>query len=272
MDRILQPIGLLRAARFNLSVAAKFGAIVGLSTATVMALAVCVIGARIRAEDVAQSQANAQAAATRISRSVQTVFENAVDVVSNTNDALVSLQDEGIRDPAAYDATMKRLIESGGDRYGAWLIWDGSDAPFDIGSQKSRFDKQGRFATYWHQNGMEMLRDAVPAEITDSDLFQIPRTKDQAYLLEPHFIFATDGDPTLVTSFAKPLEHDGKVVGVLAIDLKLEALRDALSSILLPEGASINVVSDSGIIAMSSTSGLVGEKARKRRGITDPAF
>ena len=70
------------------------------------------------------------------------------------------------------------------------------------------------------------------------------------------------GDPTLVTSFAKPLEHDGQVVGVIALDIKLDAITEALGAIKLPAGASITVVSEAGTIAMSTTKASAGTNLR----------
>ena len=120
----------------------------------------------------------------------------------------------------------------------------------------------GALSIYWHQNGMEMLHEAIPREVLASDLLTVPRGEHRPFLLEPHAIDAVAGDPTLVTSFAKPLEHDGQVVGVIALDIKLDAITEALGAIKLPAGASITVVSEAGTIAMSTTKASAGTNLR----------
>jgi methyl-accepting chemotaxis protein len=225
-----------------------------------MAASIAAITARIQAQDAIRSEEIARATAARLCTAVRGVFEGAFDVVNATHDSLLALKDDGITDPRVYDTNLKRMIESGTDRFGAWLVWDGADAPQDTSPDaRARRDSANRFATYWHQNGIEMLRDVVPADIYDSDLYRVPRAQDQAYLLEPHAIDAVAGDTTLVTSFSKPLEHDGRIVGVLAVDVKLAAITEALAAITLPEGATITVVSDGGIVAMSTIPGRTGK-------------
>ena len=245
----------------RLSVGVKFGLIIAGCTALVMMASFSLVSRRLKMEDAIQSEAMARATALQICEAVQGVFESAFTIVDTTHDTLIALKDDGIAVPNVYDTIVKRMVTAGGNRFGAWLVWDGADQPIDThGDSAAHIDAKGRLAIYWHQNGMDMVRDGVPPEILDSDLFRIPYGSDKTYLLEPHSIDAVNGDPTLVTSFSKPLEHDGKVVGVLAVDVKLDALTDALSALVLPDGASITVVSDGGVVAMSTRQGMSGHR------------
>jgi methyl-accepting chemotaxis protein len=258
-------MGMMKAVRLGqVSVGAKFAVVIAVSAIVITALSASFIVHRMWTADVARSQEVARSSASRISAAVQGVFESAFDVVVTTNDSLIALKDAGIVDPTVYDTMLNRMIQAGTDRYGAWLIWEGSDAPFTTGvASQTSHDPSRRLSVYWHQNGMEMLRDAIPTEIVDSDLFHVPRDLDKAFLLEPHAINAINGDPTLVTSFSRPLEHDGKVVGALAVDLKLDAITDALSSIDLPRGASMTIVSYEGMVAASSTRAWIGKRLKE---------
>lgn len=231
-----------------LSVGAKFALIIVLCTALVVTASVAAITYRLQAQDAVRSEELARSTARRLSTAVQNVFERAFEIVDFSHDDLIALKDDGVTDPHVYDTILKRMIQSDPDRYGAWLIWDAQDAPIRPAATTAQTD----FSVYWHQNGMEMLRDALPREIVASDLYRVPRQRGQAYLLEPHAIDARNGDPTLVTSFSRPINHDGHIVGALALDVKLDAITNALGGIPLPEGAAITVISDGGIIAMSS--------------------
>lgn len=237
------------------SVGAKFGGIVALCALVVIALSFTIVSLRLRVQDDIQSEALARETAKHLSKAVQNVFESAVAIVDLTQGSLIALKDDAIRDPQVYDTTLKRMIYSSSEHYGGWLAWDAADQPLDPTSAAARLDPKGGFATYWHQNGMEMIGDKLPAEILASDLYQVPYKTGRSYLLEPHAIDAVAGDPTLVTSFARPLEHDGKIVGVVALDLKLDAIADAIAAIDLPASASISVVTDGGVVVMTTGNG-----------------
>ena len=247
------------AARARVSVGAKFAVLITISTAIVVALSFALVMQRFGAEDARHAKEAARETAGRLNAAVNSVFENAFAVVGATNDNLVALKDEGITDTKVYGALLKQMVQAQPYRFGGWLVWDADDAPRDATALRAG---DGALSIYWHQNGMEMLREAIPREVLASDLLTVPRGEHRPFLLEPHAIDAVAGDPTLVTSFAKPLEHDGKVVGVIALDIKLDAIAEALGAIKLPAGASITVVSEAGTIAMSTTKASAGTNIR----------
>lgn len=244
----------------KISVGAKFAALITVFTAAVMAIGVAVVMQHFKAQDEAQSKGAAHATAARIGAAVQSVFESAFDIVGSTHDEVIAMREAQVVDPKVYDTLLVRMIQSAPDRFGAWLVWDPGHGP--TGSSP---DPSSRLSVYWHQNGMDLLRDRVPAEILASDLFVVPTREGKAFLLEPHAIGAENGDPTLVTSFAQPLEENGKVVGAIAIDIKLDAIADALGAIELPAGAAVTVVSDGGVVAMSTDKDLAGKPLRGAR-------
>ena len=238
--------------RRAVSLGTKFALMVVLSTTIVIAVSSLVLFNRFRMQAEARSRDVASASEAHIVAAVRLVFESAFQTVDATRDSLVALKDEGIVDPHVYDTILKHMIDP--DRYGAWLVWDHADAPR---IDDARSTAAAPLAVYWHQNGMEMLRDVVPAEILASDLYKVPRD-GKAYLLEPHSIDAINGDATLVTSFSQPLEHNGGTVGAIAVDIKLDAMSGAIGAITLPVGTTIAIVSDGGTVAVSSLPGAAG--------------
>ena len=256
----------------KVSVGGKFAALTTVWTAGVIAVAIFVVMLHFNAQDETRSKRAAQVAAASIGTAVQTVFENAFTSVGATDESLVALREAGVTDPIVYDTLLQRMIQSAPDQFGAWLVWDHDDAPLEPTAARSN---TGRMSVYWHQNGMAMLRDVVPADIVASPLFEVPYTEGKPYLLEPHAIDAAEGDPTLVTSFATPIQRNGRIVGALAVDIKLDAIADALGAIELPGGAAVTVVSDGGIVAMSTDKGMTGQPLSRAsgdwRGLLDAA-
>ena len=232
--------------RLRLSVGMKFGLAAALCTALVIAASGTVAYNRLRSANQDQIRQYASATSANINSSVRRVFEETFAVLGVAHDSLLSFKEAGIADPLVYEAVLKRVINP--DRFGAWVVWDAADAP------PSHRESTGQFSLYCHQNGMDLLCEPVPAAIRGSTLFQVPWKQGQSYLLEPHEIDAEHGDSTLVTSFSQPLDHDGKVVGVLNVDVKLEAIINALTDITLPRGASMTVVSDDGVVLVSTGS------------------
>jgi hypothetical protein len=135
-----------------------------IGAALVLVGSIAAIKYEVNVQDRVRSEEIARSTAARLSGAVQSVFADAFASVKTAREGMMALQDNGLTDPRAYDTMLKELIASSGQAYGAWLVWDEPDAPLDE-TGSSRRDTQGRFATYWHQNGMEMLRDSMPAEI-----------------------------------------------------------------------------------------------------------
>ncbi|WP_158810986.1 methyl-accepting chemotaxis protein [Beijerinckia sp. L45] len=246
----MMPAG-TRPRSYRLTVAIKLALIIAGVTACVMTVSIILVGQRLRDDADADAALAAQQSSTAIASAVQDVFEHAFEIVKTTNDSMTALKEEKIEDRRVYDALLKNVILAGNDVYGAWFAW--TPGSFPAAGDKS---DPNSLTTYWHQNGMEIFHDQVSPDMLAADLYRVPSSSGKAYLLEPHEIDAADGgDPVLVTSFSRPLGNDGAIVGAIGIDVKLDAIRDALSSLVVPAGATFSVVSDRGVVAMSTHPG-----------------
>lgn len=227
-------------------VGVTFGAIITLASAVILGVALVTIVRTVEVQDAAQAEQTARSTANTIVGAVQKLFETTFAVADFTAGGLDALHATKPADGNGYDALVRNMVTDG--RYGAWLAWEGGLA----GTESGAIPRGADVSSYFHQNGMELLRERVPDEILRSDLFRVPRLQGKAILLEPHAIEAENGDPTLVTSFAKPLEIDGRVVGVLAVDVKLDAIADAVAELEGAKGATLAIVSDDGRIAVAN--------------------
>lgn len=249
--RLIAPWKWLRS--YRLSVGIKLALCISALTALVMTASIIMVGQRLRDDADADAAVAAQKSSTAIAVAVEGVFEQAFAIVKTTNDSLMALKDNKIEDRRVYDALLKNVILAGNDIYGSWFVWTPGSTPAAAGHVG---EGAALSTTYWHQNGMEIFHDQVSPEMQESDLYRVPARSGKAYLLEPHEIDAADGgDPVLVTSFSRPLGNDGTTVGAIGIDVKLDAIRDALASITVPAGTVFSVVSDRGAIAMSTHPG-----------------
>ena len=232
------------------SIGLKLSVLIALVTTVVLGACLYVIDLRLDARAAVEDRAAARHISERIAGAVQTIFADAFDITDTTQANMAALLEAKIVDPTVYDTLLRRMIDAGPDHFGAWFAWN------DDVLKGAHPAGTPRFATYWHQNGIEMLHDVVPGGIIDSDLYTVPLKTGKAYLFEPHEIDSVSGDPTLVTSFSTPIMSDGQVVGVIGLDLKLAGITDALSAIELPPGAAMTVVSTDGTIAMTTSARL----------------
>ena len=240
--------------RWRSAIAVKFGLTVFVVTILIVVAAISVVTRSIHAQDATQAEWNARATTERLAGSVHSIFDDLFVALTDTLDNLVGMNAAGINEPIVYETLIRRMV-SGGARYGGWLAWDGATAPGGGAAHNDR----GRFAMYVHQGGMKMLREDIPASIYESDLYRVPRSEQSAFLLEPHRIDAQNGNAPLVTSFAKPLVVAERTVGVIAVDMKLDAFTEAVTSLAIPQGAALAVVSDGGTVAAASDKTWIGK-------------
>lgn len=143
---------------------------------------------------------------------------------------------------------------------------DGKDELFagqhDLGSNDI-----GRFALYWTQstpgqlelepiNEVELKDDSPDANGTASNAwFTCSRNTGKPCLMDPYFD-EVEGRQVLMTSIAFPLELNGKIIGVMGIDISLQRLQEfsqKASSELFQGQADVSIISSAGLLAGHSS-------------------
>ena len=154
---------------------------------------------------------------------------------------------------------------------------DGKDELFTDQENLSSNDK-GRFALYWSQDASGELSAETMSEAMLSDStpgisgapynawYTCPLQSKEACLLDP-YTDDIDGVNTLMTSIAFPLEQDGKIIGVLGVDISLASLQELSSSAskgLFDGAGHVSIISPAGLLAgHSRDSSLLGGKLEK---------
>nr|WP_043311275.1 methyl-accepting chemotaxis protein [Pseudomonas sp. ML96] len=150
---------------------------------------------------------------------------------------------------------------------------DGKDELFAGQGELGSNDK-GRFSLYWSQAvpgqleaeamNEEQLNDttAGPSGAPYNAWYTCPRNSRTACVLDPYFD-DINGKQVLMTSIAFPLEQNGKVIGVMGVDISLESLQQLsskASSELYDGQASVSIISAAGLLAgHSRDAGLLGK-------------
>jgi methyl-accepting chemotaxis protein len=162
---------------------------------------------------------------------------------------------------------VRSALEANPNLLGLYVVFeanalDGKDELFTEQTELGSNDK-GRFSLYWSQAvpgtleaesmNEEQLADttAGPSGTPYNAWYTCPRDTRRTCVLDPYFD-DVNGQQILMTSIAFPLEQDGKVIGVMGVDISLSSLQEIsqkASSELYEGQAQVSIVSPAGLLA-----------------------
>jgi methyl-accepting chemotaxis protein len=165
--------------------------------------------------------------------------------------------------------SLKTAFERNTKVLGIWLSFepdalDGKDREF-INDAARVSNEKGRFSSYWSRAGGEGLNTVmVEEDLTKTTLnlsgtpyniwYTCPRDTRHTCLLDP-YADEVAGKSMLMTTISLPLLVDGKVIGVVGIDIALNALQaaaDASQQELFDGAGHLQTLSGSGLLASYS--------------------
>ena len=177
---------------------------------------------------------------------------------------------------------VRTALEGNPDLLGLYVVFeanalDGKDELF-TGQEALGSNEQGRFSLYWSQAKVGELEAATlkEEELADTTAgasgtpynawYTCPRDSKAACVLAPYFD-DVGGKQVLMTSIAFPLLLDGKVIGVMGVDISLDSLQQLSLQAhkTLYDGAGhVSIISPAGLLAgHSNDSKLLGEPLHK---------
>ncbi|WP_212626716.1 methyl-accepting chemotaxis protein [Pseudomonas sp. PP3] len=165
--------------------------------------------------------------------------------------------------------TLKTAFERNSKVLGIWLAFepdglDGKDSEFANDAARQS-NESGRFATYWSRAGGEALNTIMVEEDltkTTQNLsgtpynvwYTCPRDSKRTCLLDP-YADTVGNKEMLMTTISVPLLVDGKSIGVVGIDIALDALQAAAVDSqreLFNSAGHMLIVSGTGVLAAYS--------------------
>ncbi|CAI8875214.1 Methyl-accepting chemotaxis protein TlpQ [Pseudomonas sp. IT-196MI5] len=229
-------------------------------------------------QDLLQAKAAEQAVR------VQKTFGETLTVVTALADQIKDMRTLAAKrslEPGALreelNLSLKTAFERNSKVLGIWLAFepnglDGKDSEFANDAAR-RSNENGRFATYWSRAGGESLNTImVEEDMTKTTLnlsgtpynvwYTCPRDSKRTCLLDP-YADTVGGKEVLMTTISVPLLVDGKSIGVVGIDIALDALQAAAVNSqrdLFNSAGHMLIVSGTGVLAAYSVdAGKVGK-------------
>ncbi|MBT9572914.1 MAG: methyl-accepting chemotaxis protein [Pseudomonas umsongensis] len=207
---------------------------------------------------------------------VQKTFAETQTVVTALADQIKDMRNMAAKrslEPGALreelNQSLKTAFERNGKVLGIWLAFepnglDGKDSDF-VNDAARQSNEAGRFATYWSRAGGEALNTImVEEDMTKTTLnlsgtpynvwYTCPRDSKRTCLLDP-YADTVGGKEVLMTTISVPLLVDGKSIGVVGIDIALDALQAAAVDSqreLFNNAGHMLIVSGTGVVAAYS--------------------
>ena len=195
-------------------------------------------------EDLLQAKAAEQAAR------VQKTFGESQLVITALADQVQDLRAMAAKrglDAAALREELNHSLKTAFERnpkvLGIWLAYelnalDGQDSAFANDASRAS-NEQGRFASYWSRPAGKSLNTVMVEEDMNKTTLNLsgtpyniwytcPRDTRRTCLLDPYAdTIGEDKKQVLMTTISLPLQTDGKVIGVIGVDIALDSLQAA---------------------------------------------
>jgi len=228
--------------------------------ALVLGLAVTTYFISDRSSRITQdlSEQNGKQIATTVASDVQRDINVAMRVTETMRDAFVGLYGTGNKDRATYLAMLESAVKANPQYVAVWTAWepnafDGKDAEFVNADGKATFsgakahDATGRFVPYVFSapDGFDLAALTEYDKPGAGDYYLLAQKSGKQQIVEPYAYKV--GDKTVImTSLVTPIVIDGKVLGVVGLDLDLAAIQERLAKIKPYETGQVSLISNAG--------------------------
>ena len=150
----------------------------------------------------------------------------------------------------AMSLVTKGVAVSSKDYFGVWALWehdafDGKDAEYI--DNKEFGNKQGRANSYWMRDDKgELVYD--PSENYDQEpYYALSKEAGRLFIVPPYRDLFTP-DNVLMSSITAPVRENGRILGVVGVDIELEFISGMIKEITPYDTGYAMLISDSGAI------------------------
>jgi methyl-accepting chemotaxis protein len=183
------------------------------------------------------------------SREIQIKLEVYLDTVRAIGQVMEEYENLNVeRRRFLFDTFLRGVTERNPDIIGAWSGWepnalDGLDSEY---ANTPGTDSTGRYISSWYWSDGKVEVEPLTGYTAD-DYYQIPFRTGEEAIIEP-YSYVAGGRELFLISLAVPIKNNGKVVGVIGIDIDLSIIQDIVGG-LKPFG--------DGVAAAFSNKGIV---------------
>ena len=145
---------------------------------------------------------------------------------------------------------LKQVIVKNPNFYGVWTVWepnalDGRDKEC---SNTAGHDGTGRFVPIWDRYSGNLESRTCSSYDRDGagDYYLVSKRTGKEVITEP-YTFSIAGQDHLMTTVSVPIVLDGRVLGVVGVDIALKTFQEAFSGIKIYETGYLSIISNGGL-------------------------
>ncbi len=237
----------LKLRSLKMKMLLSFGGLVFVAFA--LTIGVVAFKARTIAEENAVRQA--EEIGFRYSHEVGRELEQAMSVARVLAQTFEEKKASGqVPDRVELNRIMKKVLTGHPSFLAVWTVWepnalDGNDGQW---AGKDGHDDTGRFVPYWSrgESGISLAPLQGYDVPGDGDFYLFPMKTGKETVMEPYG-YTVDGREVVMTTFCVPMRWQGKLVGVVGVDLTLDFIRDKFEHVRIFEGKGyLSLISNNG--------------------------
>ena len=206
--------------------------VLSICTVVFITLAITITFVATQSSDMAKKEANEKTnqMANRYASNVQVQVEVALDAARTLAQAFEGMKKSGEPlDRKIGDHMLINVLQQNPNFIGVCTCWepnayDGRDKEF---VDKKGHDSTGRYIPYWSRGSGSIDVSALVDydKPGAGDYYLVPKNTGQEFVLNP-YKYPIGGREILITSLVAPIKENGKVIGVVAVDMALDTLAE----------------------------------------------
>ncbi|AHI06054.1 methyl-accepting chemotaxis protein [Bdellovibrio bacteriovorus W] len=190
-------------------------------------------------------------------------IEEGILIARTLATSLLSQKQSGLVDREAIATIFKDIMQKNDFLIGAWTgweaqEWDRLDSQF---ANSQWHDPSGRFIPYFSRSEGKVIRSLlefydVPG---DGDFYLKAKNLKHETMVEP-FLYPVDGKEVLMTTASVPVVFEGKVLGVVGVDIPLSSFQERALEIKPYPESEAYILTKNGIIVAHPDEKLLTQK------------
>lgn len=234
--------------RIKLKLSAKlFLSFVG-AALVINLLTMLVVNNRTSGFSKENAQKLAVSASQEIALAVEAYIQKPVETCHTLSSTMIALKNQEKPDRAVLKDIIIKILNENPDYIAVWTMWeanafDGKDAMY-INDDELK-SEEGRINFSFYKSGNKIIVEPGTLEHYNEDYYSIPTKTKKLTVMEPYEYSYTGGTNDIVyeTTVAVPIMENGKVLGVIGVDILLDRLSDIISNRKIYETGFASIVS-----------------------------
>jgi methyl-accepting chemotaxis protein len=207
---------------------------------------------QVKSKSISDSETLAKEVSLSYATQITSNFKQLEVVGKDLRDAVINQKKLGVQNRELVIAMQKEILNTNKEVFGVTVAFEANE--FDGKDQlyvgQKEYSESGMFIPYASRGENGIVVEAAYNEETDMTWYNKPKELKGTYITEPT-IYSVNGKDVSMVSLAMPiLDSNGKFLGVISLDYKL----DTLEKIILektPLGGSVELISNQGIYVAS---------------------